>query len=115
MNDKNLFGEVVQPEEAAKRTVPAKKPVGPAKLLRAERNQVLLTPTDLEGLLPADHVARGMWELVGKLDLARFLAAIDSREAEAGRPAIDPRILVTLWLYATRRRSPQRDRRRTSR
>lgn len=101
MNDRNLFGEVVQPEEAAKRMVPAKKPVGPAKLLRAERNQVLLTPTDLEGLLPADHVARGMWELVGKLDLARFLAAIDSREAEAGRPAIDPRILVTLWLYAT--------------
>ena len=101
MDEANLFGEAIAPEEVRKKTVGAAKPAGPAKLLRAQRNQVLLMPTDLQALLPEDHIARGMWELVGKLDLTRFLAAIDSREFEAGRPAIDPRILVTLWLYAT--------------
>lgn len=101
MSESNLFGEAINQDEAKKQRVPATKTASPAKLLRARRNQVLLTPTDLESLLPEDHVARGMWELVGKLDLTRFLAAIDSREDEAGRPAIDPRILVTLWLYAT--------------
>ena len=97
MSGSNLFGEAVELNFVV---APVKKP-GPAKLLRAARNQVLLTPTDLEGLLPEDHIARGMWELVGKLDLSRFLAAIASREADSGRPAIDPRILATLWLYAT--------------
>lgn len=97
MRGSNLFGEA----EESKPVVARARKQGPAKLLRATRNQVLLTPTDLEGLLPEDHIARGMWELVGKLDLSRFLAAIASREADSGRPAIDPRILVTLWLYAT--------------
>jgi len=101
MSETNLFGEVINLDEARKKPVPVTKTASPAKLLLARRNQVLLMPTDLESLLPEDHVARGMWELVGKLDLTRFLAAIDSREDEAGRPAIDPRILVTLWLYAT--------------
>ena len=101
MGEANLFGEAITQDEARKKPVPAAKLAGPSKLLRAERNQVLLMPTDLQALLPVDHVARGMWVLVGKLDLTRFLAAIDSREDEAGRPAIDPRILATLWLYAT--------------
>jgi transposase len=101
MGEANLFGEAIAQDEARKNAVPAVKPAGKAKLLRAERNQILLMPTDLEALLPEEHVARGMWALVGKLDLTRFLAAIDSREDEAGRPAIDPRILVTLWIYGT--------------
>jgi transposase len=100
MSESDLFGEASVAGETKKAAAPSRLQ-GPAKLLRAARNQVLLTPTDLEALLPADHVARGMWELAGKLDLTRFLAAIDSREDEAGRPAIDPRILVTLWLFAT--------------
>ena len=74
MSESNLFGEEVESKTAV---APVRKQ-GPAKLLRASRNQVLLTPTDLEGLLPEDHIVRGMWELVGKLDLSRFLAAIAS-------------------------------------
>ena len=77
MSEWNLFGEAVESRPQAAR----ERKQGPAKLLRAARNQVLLTPTDLEGLLPEDHIARGMWELVGKLDLSRFLAAIASRRA----------------------------------
>lgn len=101
MRETSLFGEATDQDETSRKAVRSTKPSGPAKLLRAERNQILLMPTDLEALLPEDHVARGMWALVGKLELTRFLAAIDSREDEAGRPAIDPRILVTLWIYGT--------------
>jgi hypothetical protein len=99
MPEANLFGEPMESVPCAKLGRVAK--VMAPKLIRAQRHQVMLLPTNLEDLLPEDHIARGMWTLVGKLDLSRFLAAIETRENEAGRPAIDPRILVTLWLYAT--------------
>ncbi|MCU0487026.1 MAG: IS1182 family transposase [Anaerolineales bacterium] len=55
----------------------------------------------LDDLLPADHIARLVWELVQGLDLHAFYDLIQSVEGEAGRPAIDPAILVSLWLLAT--------------
>lgn len=67
----------------------------------ANRTQVELVPIDLEGLLPPDHAARLVWRFVEGLDLAAFYAVIKAREGTAGRPPIDPRILVALWLYAT--------------
>ena len=67
----------------------------------ANRTQVELTPTDLESLLPPGHAARLVWRFVEGLDLQPFYAAIRAREGRAGRPAIDPKILVALWLYAT--------------
>ena len=74
---------------------------GEARLETANRTQVELTPTDLESLLPPGHAARLVWRFVEGLDLAAFTARIRSREGRAGRPAIDPKILVALWLYAT--------------
>jgi transposase len=56
---------------------------------------------DLEGLLPADHRARIVWDFVEGLDLAPLYAAIRAVEGHAGRPPIDPAILMALWLYAT--------------
>ena len=35
------------------------------------------------------------------MDLTKFLDAIEAREGEPGRDATDPKILITLWLYAT--------------
>lgn len=67
----------------------------------ANRTQVELTPTDLEALLPPGHAARLVWRFVEGLDLSAFYAAIKAREGRAGRPAIDPKILIALWLYAT--------------
>jgi transposase len=67
----------------------------------ANRTQIELTPTDLEALLPAGHAARLVWRFVEGLDLAAFYATIKAREGGAGRPAIDPKILIALWLYAT--------------
>jgi transposase len=55
---------------------------------------------DVERLIEEDHPARAIWELVGRLDLASFLAPIGSVQGQAGRPSFDPRLLVSLWLYA---------------
>lgn len=74
---------------------------GDARLETANRTQVELTPTDLEALLPPGHAARLVWRFVEGVDLSAFTARIRSREGRAGRPAIDPKILVALWLYAT--------------
>jgi transposase len=74
---------------------------GAVRIEMANRAQVELTPTDLESLLPPGHAARLVWRFVEGLDLQAFYATIRAREGRAGRPAIDPRILVALWLYAT--------------
>jgi transposase len=67
----------------------------------ANRHQIELQPCDLEALLPPGHAARLVWRFVEGLDLSAFYAAIRAREGRAGRPAIDPKILLALWLYAT--------------
>lgn len=73
----------------------------PARVLEANRAQFRLVPMDLEGLLAEDHPARAVWTYVERLDLSEFYAAIRSREGRAGRPAVDPRIYLALWIYAT--------------
>jgi transposase len=73
----------------------------PARFETANRQQIELQPCDLEALLPPGHAARLVWRFVEGLDLSAFYATIRAREGRAGRPAIDPKILVALWLYAT--------------
>ncbi len=65
------------------------------------RAQVELYPCDLETLLPPGHAARLVWRFVEGLQLKTFYDAIRAREGGPGRPPIDPRILIALWLYAT--------------
>ena len=74
---------------------------GEVRLETDNRTQVELTPTDLDTLLAPGHAARLVWRLVEGLDLQRFHATVRAREGRAGRPAIDPKMLVALWLYAT--------------
>jgi transposase len=66
-----------------------------------QRNQVELRPVDLESLLAHDHAARTVWAFVQALDLAPLYARIKSVAGRGGAPAIDPAILVALWLWAT--------------
>jgi hypothetical protein len=44
--------------------------------------------------------ARLVWGCVERQDLSRLVEAIKARGSNAGRSAIDPRILFALWLYA---------------
>jgi transposase len=84
----------------------SEKPLGPEengrerKLKSVNRQQMILRAVDVERLIEPDHAARAIWELVGRLDLGAFREAIESVEGEAGRPAYDPRLLISLWIYA---------------
>jgi transposase len=71
------------------------------RVLTPERRQMRLLPTSLDALLPDDRKARAVWAYVDRLDLSKLYACIQSVEGDAGRPAVDPRILLGLWLYAT--------------
>ena len=72
-----------------------------ARVVRPDRRQLRWDMIDLEGLLPADHRARLVWSFVESLDLSPLYDQVISREGEAGRPAADPAVLLSLWLYAT--------------
>jgi len=55
----------------------------------------------LEDLLDTDHQARVVWDFCLGLDLQPLYEPIRSRQGGPGRAAIDPRLCVALWLYAT--------------
>lgn len=74
---------------------------GKPRLVLPNRSQIELRPLDLDSLLAPDHPARGVWEFVESLDLSPLYSKVQSVEGAAGRPAIDPRIYLALWLYAT--------------
>ena len=100
----SLFEDLpaVQPEQAqaAQQTRKAAKRQGAARLLQPNRSQIELRASDLESLLGEDHLARLVWGYVERQDLSRLIEVIKARGSNAGRAAIDPRILFALWLYA---------------
>ncbi len=55
----------------------------------------------LDELLPADHRARVVWRYVDSLDLSALYSKIQAVEGKAGRDAVDPKILMALWMFAT--------------
>jgi transposase len=65
-----------------------------------DRTQLSWQMLDVEGLIEPDHPARAIWELSGRLKLDGFYAPIEAVEGSAGRTAWDPRLLVSLWIYA---------------
>ena len=73
----------------------------PPRLEYANRCQGELRSDSLDQLLPPEHPVRPVWAFVESLDLSALLAGIRARAGAAGAPAIDPRILVALWLWAT--------------
>lgn len=79
----------------------AERPQGRPRLKRANRLQIELRPSDLESLLPEDHPARWVWDMVDQLDLSPLYEGIRAVEGQPGQNAIDPKILMALWLYAT--------------
>jgi transposase len=75
--------------------------IGEPRLRCAVRDQVLMHCASLDALIPAEHVARSIWAYVSRLDLSPLLREIKAVEGHEGRAMTDPRILLTLWLYAT--------------
>jgi len=66
-----------------------------------QRDQWEYIQSRLDDLVPSDSSVRAVWEIIVNSDLSDLFAAIQAVEGGAGRDAIDPRILMTLWLFAT--------------
>ena len=67
----------------------------------AQRDQVMMHLRTLNELIREDHPVRSVWRYVESLDLSAFYRDIEAVEGGVGRDAVDPRILLALWLFAT--------------
>lgn len=101
----SLFEDLPAPSDEqvkqAQALATSKRSAQAPRLLQADRSQIEFRASDLESMLGEDHRARLVWGYVESQDLSKLLAGVKSRGAAPGRPAIDPRILFALWLYAT--------------
>jgi len=70
------------------------------KFIQLNREQSYWGEIDFESLIEADHPARAIWALTGRLDLGSFEEGIRSREGTAGAPRHSPQLLVSVWVYA---------------
>ncbi len=65
-----------------------------------DREQLFWRMVNVERLIAEDHPARAIWEFVGQLDLSGYGEEVRAVEGKAGRPGWEPRLLISLWLYA---------------
>jgi transposase len=96
MAAESLFGEL--PGQAGPKH---KAGAGAPRLWEPERETIELRAMSLDSLIGADHPARLIWAYVLRLDLRELEDGIKAREGVPGHPAITPRLLLALWLYAT--------------
>jgi transposase len=99
-NGQSTLFPLAPAEPVAARPQPENPKQG-ARLREAERSQISWGPIDVEATLPDDHPARSIWAVVERLNLSALYAQIEARDEVAGAPAIDPKILLALWVYAT--------------
>lgn len=95
-NNDTLFPIPERIEEKKETNFPFAKP----RLKIPVRNQIEMKMGCLDDELPHDHKVRKIWAYVERLDLSQILCTIKSVESNPGAPAIDPKILMALWLYA---------------
>jgi len=81
-------------------TVPQEEQQRRVRRKEINRQQLLLRPVEVEKLVDLGDPVRAIWELVERLNLESFYAEIESVEGVAGRPVWDPRLLISLWIYA---------------
>lgn len=83
-------------------TVPPTSPSAPRRprVKPVDRRQIVWRTVDVEGLIEEDHAARAIGAFVEQLNLEPFYGPIEAVEGVAGRTPWDPRLLVSLWIYA---------------
>jgi transposase len=96
----NLWGDDLGKDERKQRVGPTAGKE-PAKRLKAiDRSQCFWGAIDIEKLIEEDHAARGIWAMVSRLDLGDLEKKIKAVEGRAGQSSLDPRLLMSLWIYA---------------
>lgn len=72
-----------------------------ARVKRPERMQVEWQTAALDDLVGADHRVRLVWAYVDSLNVLPWYEKIRAVEGQVGRDAVDPKILMALWMFAT--------------
>jgi len=93
----------IGPRVEGRQAEPPPPRVGTKRLRVAVRDQIEFQSCALDELLPEEHEARIVWAYVCSLDLSELYERIQAVERGPGQAPADPRILLTLWLYATLR------------
>jgi transposase/ribosomal protein L34 len=70
------------------------------RVKRPQRDQVQWRDAALDQMIPKDHRVRAVWAYVDSLDLTPLYAKIRAVEGGVGRDAVDPKILMALWMFA---------------
>jgi transposase len=71
-----------------------------ARLKEVDRKQLFVRVVDVEQLIEEEHPARAIWDFVGQMNLGQYTKQVRSVAGAAGRPAFDPQLLVSLWVYS---------------
>lgn len=87
-------GTVVTPSKSIQQSKPR------PRLQPINRQQLILRTVDVEQLVEEDHEVRAIWELMGRIDLSYYCEDIRAVEGVAGREPVDPRLLISLWVYS---------------
>jgi len=76
--------------------VPASAPAPRVRVLN--RSQLMMLYVDIERLIPDDHPAKAIWELVGTLDLSPFYEKVKALEGRAGQDELPLFLRLLLQL-----------------
>jgi transposase len=95
-----LWAEAQLPPRPPEASSEAPGPERAPRFQPVHRNQLLWHAVDVDKLVEPDHLVRAIWQLTGRLDLSRFSADVKAVDGVAGRPPYDPRLLISLWVYA---------------
>jgi len=97
LDNQQVLVEIAEQPEVPVQSVSAK---GPAKLREINREQMMMAQIVVDELIGPDHKARAIWDLAGRMNLSGFAELLKTRKGEVGRAAWDPRLLVSIWVYA---------------
>jgi transposase len=65
-----------------------------------DREQLSWRSMIVERLIGEGHPARAIWDFVGGLDLSGYTRHVRAVEGFAGRPLLNPQLLISLWIYS---------------
>lgn len=71
------------------------------RVKRPQRFQIQWRDASLDQLIPRDHRVRAVWAYLDSLDLSPLYQNIRACEGHVGRDAVDPQILMAIWMFAT--------------
>lgn len=77
-----------------------KAPGSRIRLEEPNRLQATMTFGVPDDAISSTHAARVIWNVIGTLELSRFLVGVKSIEGSVGRKTKSPQMKLALWLYA---------------